>query len=336
METELLNSSQISRAAEILKDGGIVAIPTETVYGLAANAYNVEAIKKVFEAKGRPSDNPLIVHISDMASIKDIVSEFPESAERLAKNFWPGPLTMILPRNALIPDEVTGGMDSVAVRYPSHTVAQKIISEAGVPLVAPSANISGSPSPTKFEHVVKDLSGKVDAIVDGGDCDIGLESTVISLLDDVPKILRPGKITPEDIIKVLGKVEVDKAVINGLKGDQKALSPGMKYKHYSPKTPVEMIMGNSEEYTNFVNSKKGENIMALCFDEDIEKLEVTYISYGSIKNTESQAHKLFDILRKVDDLKCEKIYAHYAEKDGLSLAVYNRLVRAAGFDIVRL
>ena len=336
METELLNSSQISRAAEILKDGGIVAIPTETVYGLAANAYNVEAIKKVFEAKGRPSDNPLIVHISDMVSIKDIVSEFPESAEKLAKNFWPGPLTMILPRNALIPDEVTGGMDSVAVRYPSHTVAQKIISEAGVPLVAPSANISGSPSPTKFEHVVKDLSGKVDAIVDGGDCDIGLESTVISLLDDVPKILRPGKVTPEDIIKVLGKVEVDKAVINGLNGDQKALSPGMKYKHYSPKTPVEMIMGNSEEYTNFVNSKKGENIMALCFDEDIEKLEVPYISYGSIKDTESQAHKLFDILRKVDDLKCEKIYAHYAEKDGLSLAVYNRLVRAAGFDIVRL
>ena len=199
MKTLHLDETNLTQAAKILSSGGIVAIPTETVYGLAGNAFDPQAIKKIFIAKGRPSDNPLIVHISDIEEVYNVVSYFPQKAKKLAEKFWPGPLTMILPKNKNIPDEVTAGMDSVAVRFPSNKIAREIIKKSGVPLVAPSANLSGRPSPTQFSHVVKDLDGKVDAIVDGGNCDIGVESTVISLLQDVPKLLRPGAITPEDI-----------------------------------------------------------------------------------------------------------------------------------------
>lgn len=336
LETEFLTENQTERAAKILKSGGIVAIPTETVYGLAASAYDINAIKSIFNAKGRPSDNPLIVHISDLKDIKDVVSEFPENAKKLAEKFWPGPLTMIMPKNSKIPAEVTGGLSSVAVRFPAHKLAQKIISQAGVPLVAPSANISGKPSPTKFEHVINDLNGKINAAVDGGECSVGLESTVVSMLSDIPKILRPGKITAEDIKSIVGAVEIDRAVFEKPKETEKILSPGMKYRHYSPKTPIKMIIGGTIDYTDFVNSKKSEGNLALCLDEDIPFLEVPYISYGSAHDTASQSKNLFDALREVDNRGAKIVYAHYKEADSLSAAVYNRLVRAAGFDIIKV
>lgn len=336
LKTEILSESGVHRAAKILKSGGIVAIPTETVYGLAANAYDTEAIKSIYRAKGRPSDNPLIVHISDLRDICEVVAEFPENAKKLAEKFWPGPLTMILPRNPKIPLEVTGGLDSVAVRYPSHKLAQKIISEAGIPLVAPSANISGRPSPTKFSHVVEDLNGKINAAVDGGDCDVGVESTVVSMLSEVPKILRPGRVSAEDIKKVVGAVEIDRGVFKKPDDNGKVLSPGMKYKHYSPKTDVKIILGSNEEYIRYVNGKKGDKIVALCFDEEMPFIKVPCVSYGNQEDTQTQAKKLFDALRKVDEFAADVVYAHYVEKDGFSLAVYNRLIRAAGFEVISL
>ena len=336
METKFFGENQIADAVKILKSGGIVAIPTETVYGLAASAYNIKAIGNIFKAKGRPLDNPLIVHISSPEEIYGVVSEFPELAKKLTEKFWPGPLTVILPKNRDIPLEVTGGMDSVAVRCPANVIAQKVISMTEVPLVAPSANISGRPSPTKFEHVVADLNGKIDAVIDGGDCEIGLESTVVSLVSNVPKVLRPGKVSVEEIEKIIGKVEVDKFVHEKFQGSQKVLSPGMKYKHYSPQTPVTIVIGSPEKYAEFVNFNISQNIVALCFDEDIPFVEVPYISYGSMWVTSAQACNLFDALRKCDELNSSKIYAHYIKCDEMSLAIYNRLIRAAGFDIIEL
>ncbi len=336
MKTEFLSKNSAERAAEILKSGGIVAIPTETVYGLAASAYDKNAIKAIFTAKGRPSDNPLIVHISDLKDIENVVSEFPKNAKKLAEKFWPGPLTMIMPKNPKIPKEVTGGLNSVAVRYPSHGVARKIIAQAGVPLVAPSANTSGRPSPTKFEHVVNDLNGKVNAIVDGGECAVGLESTVVSMLSDIPKILRPGKISAEDIKGVVGAVEIDKAIFEKPPESEKVLSPGMKYKHYSPNTPIKMVIGGTHRYVDFVNLHGNEDVGALCFDEDIPFLKVPYISYGSANDTSAQSKNLFEALREADKLGVKILYAHYKETDSLSLAVYNRLVRAAAFNVIKV
>lgn len=336
METKFFGENQIADAAKILRCGGIVAIPTETVYGLAASAYDIKAIENIFKAKGRPLDNPLIVHISNPKEIYDVVSEFSEPAKKLTEKFWPGPLTVILPKNKDIPPEVTGGMDSVAVRCPANVIAQRVISMAEVPLVAPSANISGRPSPTKFEHVVADLNGKIDAVIDGGDCEIGLESTVVSFISNVPKILRPGRVSAEEVGKIIGEVEVDKFVYEKFQKDQKVLSPGMKYKHYSPQTPVTVVTGPSEKYAEFVNSNMNQNVAALCFDEDIPFVKVPYISYGSMWVTSAQACNLFGALRKCDELNSSKIYAHYINCDEMSLAIYNRLIRSAGFDIIEL
>lgn len=337
LKTLHLDKTNLAQAASILSSGGIVAIPTETVYGLAGNAFDPQAVKKIFSAKGRPSDNPLIVHISDIEEIYNVVSYFPPKAKKLAEKFWPGPLTMILPKNKNIPDEVTAGMDSVAVRFPSNEIAREIIKEAGVPLVAPSANLSGTPSPTKFSHVVKDLYGKIDAIVDGGNCDIGVESTVISLLDEnTPKLLRPGAVTPEDIEKTIGKIEIDKSVFQKISPNQKVLSPGMKYRHYSPRARVIMVKAPSEVFAKYVNFNHNSGVAALCLDEDIPYLKIPYISYGSAKNSSEQARNIFDRLRQIDDSDIELVYAHFFESDEMSMAVYNRLVRAAGFEIVDL
>lgn len=336
MNTLYLNKIQTDEAANILKNGGIVAIPTETVYGLAANAFNESAVKNIFKAKGRPSDNPLIVHISKINDIFKVVSEFPEKAQKLAEKFWPGPLTMILPKNENVPYCVTGGMNSVAVRFPNHEIARMIIEKSGVPLVAPSANISGRPSPTKFEHVVNDLSGKVDAVIDGGDCKVGVESTVLSLLNETPIILRPGLITNEEISKVIGKVEISPLVLKAPEKGEKIISPGMKYKHYSPETEVVMISGSSENYSQYVNSKDSENSGALCFEEDIPFLKVPYISYGKRNCPEEQAKNLFDSLRKSDKLNVDTVYAHFESENEVSAAICNRLIRAAGFKWIKV
>ena len=336
MNTLYLNKSQTDEAANILKNGGIVAIPTETVYGLAANAFNESAVKNIFKAKGRPSDNPLIVHISKINDIFKVVSEFSEKAQKLAEKFWPGPLTMILPKNENVPYCVTGGMNSVAVRFPNHETARMIIEKSGVPLVAPSANISGRPSPTKFEHVVNELSGKVDAVIDGGDCKVGVESTVLSLLNETPIILRPGLITKEEISNVIDKVEISPLVLKAPEKGEKMISPGMKYKHYSPETEVVMISGSSKNYSQYVNSRASENSGALCFEEDIPFLKVPYISYGKRNCPEEQAKNLFDALRKSDKLNVNTVYAHFESEDEVSAAICNRLIRAAGFKWIKV
>ena len=336
LNTLYLNSNETSRAAEILSNGGLVAIPTETVYGLAADAFNEDAIEKIYIAKGRPADNPLIVHISSLEQIDDLVSRFTPVASAYVERFWPGPLTLIFPKSEKVPDCVTSGMPGVAIRFPSHPVAREIITKAKRPLVAPSANLSGSPSPTKFEHVFQDLNGKIDAIVDGGECSIGIESTVVSLLEPLPRILRPGFITPEQIENDIGMVKIDDSVYGKLKPNQKVLSPGTKYKHYSPKAKVVILKGSCEKYAQFVNSKSDNNVVALCFDEDIPNLKIPYISYGSIKDEEEQARNIFDALRECDKLNPTVIYAHNEKSEGVGIAVYNRLIRSAGFDVIQL
>ena len=337
MKTQILSTKDTHIAAEILRSGGLVAIPTETVYGLAANALDVEAVRKIFVAKGRPSDNPLIVHISHVNEAKPLVKEFTKEAQLLAEAFWPGPLTIILKKSEIVPDVISGGLDTIAIRLPAHSIAQKIIKEAGCPLAAPSANLSGNPSPTKVLHVAADLSGKIDAIVNAGPCDVGLESTVVSLCTKIPKVLRPGAITLEQLKTVLSNIEVDAAVLSQLSHNEKPLSPGMKYRHYSPKAQIIIINGNREQYINYVNSHTGANIAALCYEEDIPDLRVFCVPYGSENNLLQQATHLFESLREIDKIDAvDTVYARCPSCEGIGLAVYNRLIRAAGFNIVNL
>ncbi len=326
----------IKKAAEILNKGGLVAIPTETVYGLAADTYNVEAVKNIFKAKGRPQDNPLIVHISDMEMLRDLCCDIPEAAYKLAERYWPGPLTMVLPKSDKVPTPISAGLSTVAVRFPKNPVARAIINEAKTPLAAPSANLSGSPSPTTAEHCIKDLEGRVDAIVVSGDSEVGLESTVVSLCEEKPRLLRPGAVTVEQLSAVLGEVVVDKAVTAQPEEGKPVASPGMKYKHYSPKTRVILVEAESEAYIRYVNENKGEGVFALCFSEDTEKLEVPTVIYGSELHDETQAAGLFAALRELDERGAKTAYAHSPKLFGVGLAVYNRLIRAAGFEVVVL
>ena len=323
----------LKKAGELLRAGGLVAIPTETVYGLAANALDGAAVKAIYQAKGRPSDNPLIVHICDFGQLSPLVREVPEAAKQLAQAFWPGPLTIILKKSDLVPAETSGGLDTVAVRFPAHPVAQAVIREAGVPLAAPSANLSGRPSPTTFAHVEEDLTGRVDALVDGGDCAVGVESTVITLAEGVPKVLRPGGVTVAQLREVLGRVEVDPAVLHKLEEGKRAASPGMKYKHYAPQAQVYLVDASPEDYETYVN-QQGDGT-ALCFDEDAPHLIVPFVSYGGRYDGAKQAHLLFSALHYLDQVGAKKAYARMPAKRGVGLAVYNRLIRAAAFRVLR-
>ena len=337
METLLLEDTQkdIETAAKIINDGGIVAMPTETVYGLAANALDGKAVAKIFTAKGRPMDNPLIVHISgiDMIEKLGLYREFTEKAKKLAEKFWPGPLTIILPKGDCIPDEVSAGLDTVAVRCPSHKTARMLIELSDKPLAAPSANLSGKPSPTKFQHCVNDLMGKADGIIDGGDCTVGVESTVITLATNPPRLLRPGGITVEQIEKVIGKIQVDKAVTHQLEEGKTAISPGMKYKHYAPKAQVYLVKGNS--FVPYVKRLTNSNTAVICFDEDEKSITGLTYKIGSKNDYNTHAHRIFDVLRQIDkEGSINTVYAPLPTTEGVSLAVYNRLIRAAAFRII--
>ncbi len=322
----------IKNAAEILKNGGVVAIPTETVYGLAASAYDENAIKAVFTAKGRPQDNPLIVHISDMEMLKEIACDIPETALKCAEKFWPGPLTMVLKKSQKVSECVSAGLSTVAVRMPSEAVALQIITESKLPLAAPSANVSGKPSPTTANHVLADLDGKIDAVVMGKDCTVGVESTVITLVGENPVLLRPGAVTLEQLREILPDITVDKAVLSELEIGQKAASPGMKYKHYAPETTTILVEG--ENFADFVNAK--QNAVAVCFSEESEQIKIPKIVYGTKENPESLANKLFAVLRDVDKMGVNTVYVHAPDKNGVGLAVYNRLIRAAAFKIIKV
>lgn len=329
--TVLERGDTLKRAASILRAGGLVAFPTETVYGLGANALDGEAVAGIFRAKGRPQDNPLIAHIADMEELGPLVAEIPAGAARLAGRFWPGPLTMVLPKSAAVPDAVSAGLPTVAVRMPSHPLAKALISLAGVPVAAPSANRSGSPSPTTADHCLADLEGRVEMILDGGPCPVGLESTVVSLAGDRPRLLRPGAVTPGELKEVLGDLVIDDAVLHKMDEGAEAASPGMKYKHYAPRAEVTMVHGSREAYLRFLEERAGEGVYALAFDEDREQTAVPAVAYGPEGNAAAQAGRLFSALRELDEAGARVVYARAPQAEGVGLAVYNRLVRAAGF-----
>ena len=337
MNTLVLSAEDKNKesAYELLKNGEIVAIPTETVYGLAANGLNVSAVRKIFEAKGRPQDNPLILHISSIDMLKEIAAYIPPIALRLADTFWPGPLTMIFPKRAVIPSETCGGLDTVAVRMPNNRFTLSLIEKCGFPLAAPSANTSGLPSPTAAKHVYEDMKGKIPLIIDGGECKFGVESTVITFENDERlRILRPGGVTAE-MLREYANVVIDDGVLMKIDPDIKVLSPGMKYKHYSPKADVFILNGSTE------------NIIAFLSDRD-SSLKIAYLGYGNEslggniitvpygETSEEQAEHLFSGLRLCDELQCDEVYVRMPDKKGMGLAVYNRLLRSAGFRVIEL
>lgn len=337
MDTVLLSDreSDLIKAAEFIKSGEIVGIPTETVYGLGADASNEEAVAKVFQAKGRPADNPLIVHLADFSQAVDYTKSIPELAYKLAERFCPGPLTMVLPKNDRIPMITSGGLDTVGIRVPSHPVMHRIIELSGCPIAAPSANTSGYPSPTSASHVMRDMSGKIAAVVDGGSSEFGVESTVISIEgENTVRILRPGCVTKEMLSEICGEVIIDHAILHELEAGQKAASPGMKYKHYSPRADIIMVEGSLSGFTAYVGENYGDGVYSLIFDTDREGFPYRYMTYG--KDSSEQAHLLFQRLRELDDIGAEKVYVRAPSPEGVGLAVYNRLIRAAGFEVIRI
>lgn len=342
-KTKLLKAFDLRRdranletAAARLRNGGLVVFATETVYGIGANALENDAVKGIFEAKGRPQDNPLIVHISRLEELPPLVAAIPRQARLLAERFWPGPLTMILPRSRMIPQAVSAGLDTVAVRMPSHLVARALISLAGVPVAAPSANLSGSPSPTTAQHCIADLDGRVDIILDSGCCSVGVESTVLSLATSKPRLLRPGAVTPEQLREALGEIEIDDAVFHGVEEGEAVSSPGMKYKHYAPKARIWLVHGSFESYRNLLRERRGNGVYALAFDGDRPRLSTPCVTYGEERDAQSQAERLFAALRELDEHGAKWVYARAPEMKGMGLAVYNRLVRAAAFTEIYL
>ncbi|NLK72853.1 MAG: threonylcarbamoyl-AMP synthase [Clostridiales bacterium] len=341
LHTENNNEKEISiqKAANILKEGGIVAFPTETVYGLGANALNEEAIKKIYIAKGRPSDNPLIVHISDINMIHTITEYIPPKYDALIKAFWPGPLTLIFKKNDKIPDIVTAGLDTVAVRMPDNAIALELINKAGFPVAAPSANISGKPSPTKGEHVIQDLMGKVDAILLGEDCKVGLESTVLDLLSGQPTILRPGGVSKEAIEKAIGEKVLDNSLHNV--GDKQiASSPGMKYTHYAPKVPVIVFIGSLDNMIHGIQTmkeikeKEGLRVGILATEETKAFYSGCIYSVGSREKIETVAGSLFHVLRSFDKEDIDIILSESFTTEGMGLAIMNRIIKSAGYQVM--
>ena len=335
MQTEILQASSdndLARAAELIRAGGLVAIPTETVYGLGASALRDEAVRRVFEVKGRPQDNPLILHLAGPEQIAAWCREVPPAAYALAERFWPGPLTLVLKKAPAVPERITAGLDSVAVRCPDHPATRRLIELAGVPIAAPSANLSGKPSPTTAAHVLHDLEGKIEAVLDGGDCRVGVESTILDLTVSPPRLLRPGGVSLEQLRELLGEVAVDPAVTRALSAGEKPKAPGMKYRHYSPKAPVTILRGPLPAVAAWVNARAGEGTAVLCFAGEEAAFHVPFVlSYGEKDKPETQAEKLFACLRELDREDVTEIFARCPAKTGVGLAVYNRLSKAAGY-----
>ncbi len=329
METLLLGTGNedLARASEIFRNGGLVAIPTETVYGLGANAYDREAVLNIFKAKGRPADNPLIVHIANAEQLDDIVESVSEKAKRLMDAFWPGPLTIVMRKSDKIPAEVSAGLDTVAVRMPSQPDARRLFEMCALPIAAPSANTSGKPSPTTAKHVYDDMNGKIDAIVDGGSCEVGLESTVVDVTDDIPRLLRPGGVTYEQLCEVLGEVIKNYEFKDG----ETPRSPGVKYKHYAPKAEVYVVRGDFQKYVN-VKSKDFTKVGILCHNS--YSLPENCVVKQMGESPKEYANTLFSHLRAFDDEGVEIIFAEDIDDKGINLAVSNRLYKAAGYKVV--
>ena len=338
METLFLSENDpncVEIAASIIKRGGLVAIPTETVYGLGADGMNEAAVAKIFETKGRPQDNPLILHICGPEQIELFCHHIPQAAYDLAEKFWPGPLTLVLPAKDCVPKCTTGGLSTVAVRCPDCDVTREIIRLSGVPLAAPSANISGKPSTTTAEHVRHDHDGRIELIVDGGPCRVGVESTIVDLTERRPRLLRPGGITPEQLIEVLGDLVVDKAVTAQIDKDEVVKAPGMKYKHYAPQSEVVIVGGSREKAAQYIRAHFEPGDRVLCFEEELPLYEgCNPLSYGQEADVNTLSAGLFSALRELDDPKIHQVYARCPVGGGVAYAVQNRLKKAAAFHIV--
>ncbi len=348
MDTEIIRISDIanereaiSKAAEIIRAGGLVAFPTETVYGLGGNGLSSLASSKIYEAKGRPSDNPLILHIASIEQLYPLVEKIPEIAETLMDAFWPGPMTLIMKKSKLVPKETTGGLDTVAIRMPAHPVALALIEAAGLPIAAPSANLSGRPSPTCAEHVCEDLSGKIDMIIDGGDVSIGLESTIIDVTGDVPTILRPGFITQEILEKLLGEVKVDKASVSKMEEGDTPKAPGMKYRHYAPKASLVVVRGDNSSVVRKINElvkkaqSEGKKAGIICTRETMKLYTNGELKCIGARDAEGEiALKLYRILREFDSTDVDVIYSEAFEEGSLGQAIMNRLLKAAGHNVI--
>jgi len=335
-DSENIDQNVIEEAADILRKGGLVAFPTETVYGLGANGLDENACRKIYEAKGRPSDNPLILHIGEREQLDRIAEEIPDCAEMIMDAFWPGPITIIFKKKSIVPDSVTGNFGTVAVRFPSNKIARSLINAADLPIAAPSANTSGKPSPTRASHVLFDMDGKIDMIIDGGAAKFGLESTIIDVSGDVPTVLRPGAITLEMLEDVLGYVELDPA-LSGAQVKAAPKAPGMKYTHYSPNAKVILVRGEKEKVIEKINSlveerkKEGLKTGVMATDEDAERYNAHIVlSLGSRKNEEEIGSNLFKVLRKFDYLGADIVYSEVFDETGEGAAIMNRLKKAAG------
>lgn len=329
------DKSAVAKAAAILKSGGLLGIPTETVYGLGANALNETAVRHIFEAKGRPQDNPLIIHVPGADWLERYCHDIPPIAYTLAERFWPGPLTMILPRREIVPLRTTGGLETVGVRCPNHPITLAIIRESGVPIAAPSGNTSGRPSPTTAAHMMEDMDGKIEGIVDGGPCSVGVESTIIDLTVTPPRLLRPGGLPIEALEAILGEVAVDKSVRHKLADGERVRAPGMKYRHYAPKAPVTVITGTPGSSAAYIAAHLTSHSGVICFDE-YAPLFGGHITHrlGSAADKAAQARHVFDALRTFDGTDVTEIFAQCPDEGGLGLAVSNRLKKAAGFHVI--
>ena len=337
MNTQYLTAKQLSQAAAVLKRGGLLGIPTETVYGLGADGLDPEAVAHIFQAKGRPQDNPLILHIPSADWLARYCQNIPETAYLLARWFWPGPMTMILERKPVVPDAVTAGLDTVGMRCPDHALCRKIIALADLPVAAPSGNTSGRPSPTTAAAMLEDMDGKIDAIVDGGPCAVGVESTIIDLTATPPRLLRPGGVTLEQLREALGEVEVDPAVTRLMGAGEQPRAPGMKYRHYAPKAPVTVVKGDPALGAAYIRDhlKDGEGV--ICFDEYTDLYPGHVVErLGPATDKATQARHVFDALRAFDGTAVAAIWAQCPDDTGIGLAISNRLNKAAGFHIIDL
>ena len=336
MQTLRLNAGQVEEAAAVLRRGGLLGIPTETVYGLGANGLDEGAVGRIFAAKGRPQDNPLILHIPSADRLERYCRDIPAAAYVLAGRFWPGPLTMILRRRPLVPDAVTAGLDTVGMRCPAHPVCRAILAAADLPVAAPSGNTSGRPSPTTAADMLEDMDGKIDAIVDGGPCAVGVESTIIDLTERPPRLLRPGGVTLEELEAVLGEVAVDPAVTRLMGAGEKPRAPGMKYRHYAPKAPVTVVKGAPAQAARYIRRHIGDADGVICFNEFVPLFEGHPVEpIGPADDPAEHARRVFDALRYFDGTDVQRIWAQCPDPVGIGLAVSNRLNKAAGFHIVQ-
>ena len=337
VETKYLTQNEIRTAAELLRKGGLVGIPTETVYGLGANGLDPKAVAGIFAAKCRPQDNPLILHIPHVGWLERYCRDIPESAYVLAERFWPGPLTMVLPRRENVPDVVTAGLDTVGMRCPGHALCREIIALADVPVAAPSGNTSGRPSPTTARHMLEDMDGRIDAIVDGGACGVGVESTIVDLTCTPPRLLRPGGVTLEQLRAALGEVVVDEAVTQEMREGDKPRAPGMAYRHYAPKAPVTVVTGEADKGAAYIAAHAAARDGVICFDDFLPMFaEQAAIPLGRASDKEEQARRIFDALRAFDHTEVTAIWAQCPDTAGIGLAIANRLNKAAGFHIIEV